>query len=88
MTTHSLHQARAGLSSLFDKALSGQPQRITRYGKDTVVMVSEADWLTRAKPEPANTLGSLLAGHGRRRSGTWEVAQPFSQKRRLGADFD
>jgi prevent-host-death family protein len=39
-----VQEARAKLSALIDEALTGKPQRITRNGKDTVVVVREADF--------------------------------------------
>lgn len=36
--------ARARLSALIDEALAGRPQRITRRGKEAVVLVAAADY--------------------------------------------
>lgn len=44
MRTYPLHEARAEFSKLVERALNGEPQRVTRYGKDAVMIVSEADW--------------------------------------------
>ena len=43
--------------------LAGEPQRVTRYGKEAVVIVSEQEW--RARPRSAPTLGALLARYAR-----------------------
>lgn len=87
MKAHSLHEARARFSGLFDKALSGEPQRVTRYGKDCVIIVSEADWLGKAKTAP--TLGSLLTRHaGSQGLDAGDFDRPFTQKRPLGSDFE
>lgn len=42
--TWPVQEARAQLSALIDEALAGKPQRITRNGKETVVVVREADF--------------------------------------------
>ena len=87
MKTYSIHKARAEFSKLVDSALSGEPQRITRYGKDSVVLVSAADWERHRRVTP--TLGSVLARHARREGFRPEdFGRPFSQKRPLGSQFD
>jgi prevent-host-death family protein len=63
MKTYQLNEARAAFSKLVDRALAGDPQRVTRYGKEAVVIVSEADWLARCRSAP--TLGALLARYAR-----------------------
>lgn len=57
MRTYLMHEARASLSKLIERALDGEPQRITRYGKDAVVLVSEADW---TKSTANTTLADLF----------------------------
>lgn len=47
MNSHPLAKARSSLSRLVDQALAGEPQRITRHGKEAVVLVSEAQWRAR-----------------------------------------
>lgn len=42
-STWPVQEARAHLSAVIDAALAGKPQRITRNGKDTVVVIREAD---------------------------------------------
>ena len=59
MRTYPLHEARAEFSKLVDRALAGEPQRVTRYGREAVMIVSEAEWAKR--PKSATTLGALLA---------------------------
>ena len=61
----SVADAKARLSDLLAKARAGQPQRITRYGKEDVVVVSAADWGARAGADeaggnPDDQPGSLL----------------------------
>jgi prevent-host-death family protein len=57
--TYPLNDARAEFSRLVERALASEPQRVTRYGKEAVVIVSENDWLARRRSAP--TLGALLA---------------------------
>jgi prevent-host-death family protein len=62
--TWSVQDARAHFGDVIDAALKGRPQRVTRRGKDAVVIVSEAEWrrLGRSNPEkPAMNLGEFLA---------------------------
>ena len=59
MRTYPLHQARASLSKLVDRALAGEPQRVTRHGKEAVVIVAETEWNNR--PRKYANLGELLA---------------------------
>ena len=59
MKTYPINEARAAFSKLFERALAGEPQRVTRYGKEAVMIVSEAEWQARSRSAP--TLGHLLA---------------------------
>lgn len=59
MKTYPINEARAHFSKLVERALAGEPQRVTRYGKEAVVIVSEQEWRTRSRSEPS--LGALLA---------------------------
>lgn len=88
MRTYPLNEARAAFSRLVDRALAGEPQRVTRYGKEAVVIVSEADWAKH--PRKAGTLGALLADHARRVGAADEdvIGGAFPQHRPLGSDFD
>ncbi len=61
MRTYPLHEARAEFSKLVERALNGEPQRVTRYGKEAVVIVSEADWAKG--PKSALTLADLFLKH-------------------------
>jgi prevent-host-death family protein len=58
MRSYPLHQARSKLSTLIERALKGEPQRVTRHGKEAVIIVSEAAW--NARPKSAPTLADLL----------------------------
>lgn len=63
MKTFPLNEARAEFSKLVERALAGEPCRVTRYGKEAVVIVSEEAWNSR--PRSAPTLGALLAQYAR-----------------------
>jgi antitoxin Phd len=87
MKSYPLNAARAEFSKLVDRALAGEPQRVTRHGKKAVVIVSEDAWLA-AKRGGAATLGALLARHAR--EGTLDEAladRPWVE-RPLGGDFE
>jgi antitoxin Phd len=59
-----LQTAKAQLSELVEAALRGEPQRITRRGKDAVMVVSEESFLAlkqSARSESANLVAHLLA---------------------------
>ena len=85
MKTYPLNEARAEFSKVVERALAGEPQRITRYGKEAVIVVSEEAWL--ARPRAAPTLGALLALHARAGTlGDDMVDRPWHD-RPLGEDF-
>lgn len=48
MRTWQLQTARGRFSELFDAALGDGPQRITRHGRQAVVIVAEDEWNRRA----------------------------------------
>ena len=54
-----LQEARNHLRDVIDRALDEGPQRITRHGKQAVVVVSEAEWNRQTAPE--RPFGDLLA---------------------------
>jgi antitoxin Phd len=56
-----LQDARAHFKDLFDEALARGPQRVTRHGKQAVVVVSEAEWERASRIGPA--FGETLAGY-------------------------
>jgi antitoxin Phd len=47
MRTWQLQTARGHFSELFDAALGDGPQRITRHGRQAVVVVAEEEWSRR-----------------------------------------
>lgn len=85
MKTYPLNEARADFSKLVDRALAGEPQRITRYGREAVVLVSEAAWASRSRS--AATLGALLAQHARDGLLSDDTADRPWRDAPLGADF-
>ena len=57
-------QAKAQLSELVEAALRGEPQRITRRGKDAVMVLSEKTYAAlkaSAKSDAPNFVAHLLA---------------------------
>ena len=60
----SVAEAKARFSEVVARARAGEPQHVTRYGKDEVVVVSAAEW-AQAKPQldrvqNSDRVGSLL----------------------------
>lgn len=86
MKTYPLNEARAGFSKLIDEALAGEPSRVTRHGKEAVVIVSEAEWKARTRAAP--TLGALLAQHARSGVLGQDMTDRPWQDRPLGADIE
>ncbi len=87
MRSYPLNEARSQFSKLFDRALAGEPQRVTRHGKDAVVIVSEAAWEKRPKSAP--TLIDLIldtVGAGDEPAGIGE-RQWAKDERPFGSDF-
>jgi prevent-host-death family protein len=85
MKTYPINKARARLSHLVERALAGEPQRVTRYGKQAVVIVSEQEWKARARSAP--TLGALLAGYARAGKLRGVTDRPWVE-RPLGTELD
>jgi prevent-host-death family protein len=86
MKTYPINEARADFSKLVERALAGEPQRVTRYGKEAVVIVSEADWL--ARPRSAPTLGHLLAQYAEAGQLGDDITNRPWAERPLGVDFE
>lgn len=88
MRSYPLNEARAEFSKLVDRALAGEPQRVTRRGREAVVIVSESEWSNRYRGAP--NLGALLADFALR-GGFREddFHRPGAGRPRpLGADFE
>ena len=81
-----LFRSRAHFSKLVERALAGEPQRVTRYGKEAVVIVSEQEWRARSRSVP--TLGALLAQYaGAGLLGEDMIDRPWTE-RPLGIELD
>ncbi|HET8995655.1 MAG TPA: type II toxin-antitoxin system Phd/YefM family antitoxin [Acetobacteraceae bacterium] len=59
MRSWPLQEARAHLRDVIDGALESGPQRITRYGKQAVIVISESEWERRSAVR--RSFGELLA---------------------------
>jgi prevent-host-death family protein len=61
MKSWQLQEARSRFKDLLDEVVAGEPQRITRRGRDAVVVISEKDWksLVGAVPSWGTLLTSL-----------------------------
>ena len=60
-------EAKAKLSEVMEKAQTSGPQRITRHGKEAVVVVSAAEWERKTKRKGSLAeflLASPLRGSG------------------------
>ena len=66
MKTYPVNEARAEFSKLVEAALAGEPQRVTRYGKEAVIVVSEKQWEERSRSAP-DARGSARQARGCRR---------------------
>ena len=95
MRSYSVHQARSRFSEVVDRALAGEPQRVTRHGRDTVMIVSEADWL-KAGGQISGNLGAALIALGEagafadellERPGWMRGLREFGQDFMQGQDF-
>ena len=52
-------EAKAKLSEVIERAMSGEPQTITRHGKTAVVVVAAAEW--KRRQDRQGTLADFLA---------------------------
>ncbi len=86
MKTYPLNEARAGFSKLIGRALAGEPVRVTRHGKEAVVIVSEAEWRARCRSAP--TLGALFANYARAGALRGGVAHRPWRERPLGVETE
>ena len=93
MNSYPLAKARASLSKLVDQALAGEPQRITRHGKEAVVVVSESEWQARrGKKETLvdmfeRTLGQANDDGGPTLEDLFSDRSWYKDERPLGSDF-
>jgi prevent-host-death family protein len=86
MNTCTLDKARAEFSKLFDRALAGEPQRVTRHGKEAVIIIAESEWLTG--PRAASNLGTLLARHARAGTMSEPITERPWKERPHGSEFE
>jgi antitoxin Phd len=86
MKTYPINEARADFSKLVERALAGEPSRVTRYGKEAVVIVSEEEWRARSRAAP--TLGALLGQYARADALSDAVSDRPWKDRPLGSEFD
>jgi prevent-host-death family protein len=86
--THPINKARARFSQLVERALAGEPQRVTRYGKEAVVIVSEQEWKSRTAARSASSLGELLARYARAGALRENITDRPWTERALGIDLD
>ena len=92
MRSYALNEARADFSKVFERALAGEPQRITRYGKEAVVVLAERDW---AEKHPSNDVSGkvTLADLFTKLASGGDADELFGRShfvgvRPLGGDFD
>jgi prevent-host-death family protein len=51
MTTWGVAKAKAQLSAVLDKASTDGPQRLTRRGRGSYILVTEEEWEKRTQPK-------------------------------------
>lgn len=74
-----LQTAKAQLSELVEAALRGEPQRITRRGKDAVMVLSEKAYValkTSAKSDAPDFVAHLLAMPRQRVARATDATEP------------
>lgn len=67
MHTWTVAEAKAKFSELIDKAKAEGPQKITKHGRTTAVIVASEEW--ERKAERKGNLAEFLAASPLRRSG-------------------
>jgi prevent-host-death family protein len=68
------------------RASAGEPQRVTRYGKEAVVIISEQEWRARSRSAP--TLGALLARYAEAGMLREDMTGRPWKERPLGSDLE
>jgi prevent-host-death family protein len=86
LKTYPINEARAHFSELVERALAGEPQRVTRYGKEAVVIVSEQEWRARSRSAPS--LGALLARYAEAGLLGEDITDRAWTERPLGVDLE
>lgn len=91
MKTWLVKDARAHLGDIISGALSGEPQRVTRRGRDAVVVVSEQEWERRCAngpgSKPPKTPSQLLAEFPLTPE-EWDEVRPRREPYRPSFSFD
>lgn len=67
MQSWSVAEAKARLSEVIERAVAGDPQTITRNGREAVVVVDAVEWKRRT--ERKGTLADFLAASPLRKAG-------------------
>ena len=62
-------EAKAKFSELLERAEKEGPQRITKHGRETAVVVSAEEWAKKVEPKPKESLAEFLAKSPLRGSG-------------------
>jgi prevent-host-death family protein len=89
MRSYSVHEARKRFADVVDRALGGEPQRVTRHGKDAVVIVSEMDW-SRRQGAASDDFGAALLKLGKAGAFAEDVLERpdwMTGRKELGRDF-
>ena len=87
MKTWLVKDARAHFGDVIDNALAGEPQRISRRGRDAVILVSEREWDDRGAAKPKKKPSELLAERPLTPE-EWQEILPERQPYRPSAVFD
>jgi prevent-host-death family protein len=59
--SYSVEEARTRFAEIVQKALAGEPQRVSRHGQNAVMVISEAEWLKQSAVTSGNLGAALLA---------------------------
>jgi len=86
--TWSLAEAKAKFSEVVEKARTQGPQRLTRNGRDAVVVVSAEAWAERASRDGQNNFIKALLNPDVRLLSDEEVDTLFARDRDLGRPID
>jgi len=62
-------EAKAKFSEVMERAEKEGPQRITKHGQETAVVVSAEEWAKKAEPKPKESLAEFLSKSPLRGSG-------------------
>lgn len=91
MKTWLVKDARAHLGDVIAGALAGEPQRVTRRGRDPVIVVSERDWEQRCADGTGlkrRKLPSELIAESPLTTEEWQELLPKRRPYRPSVTFD